>query len=67
MEVRHAEQLASHRQVERAYPATNSAGWDGVRGDSPIPIGIASTPRMRRFTDIWIAERKRQFGSAGAA
>lgn len=62
--------LASVRPLERACPVTNSADtrvWDGVRGDSPIPVEVASTPRMRRFTDIWITERKRQLASEGAA
>lgn len=62
--------LASARALERGCDVTTGAeprAWNGVAGDSPVPIDVASTPRMRRFTDIWIAEQKRQIAIEGAA
>ncbi len=62
--------LASVRALERGCDVTTGTeprAWNGVAGDSPVPIDVASTPRMRRFTDICITERKRQLAAAEAA
>ena len=61
--------LASVRPVERPCPVTTSAEprmWVGVIGEYPVPVDVASTPRMRRFTDIWVSEYRRQLASTGA-
>lgn len=62
--------LASVGLLERACPVTTSAEprvWNGIIGDSRVPVGVASTPRMRRFTEIWVNDLKRQQANAGAA
>lgn len=61
--VEHDESVAQHPEVERVSPVTtgrDGRAWNGVLGDWPIPVEIAVTPRMRRFTDIWVGEFRRQ-------
>lgn len=31
-------------------------------GDPDIPVSLAGSPRLRRFTAIWVAELRRQWG-----
>jgi hypothetical protein len=62
------EPLAFPTAPERTCPVT--AKRDDVSlaarrrfcGDSPIPVDLAPTPLMRRFTEIWIAQIRSQNG-----
>lgn len=59
----HETSLAKQRPAERVWDATDRT--TSTEQSMPL-LGMASTPRMRRFTDIWVAECRRQLAGPEA-
>lgn len=57
--------LAESRPAERPCEPAREAG--APTSAAYLPVDVAPTPRMRRFTDIWVAERRRQLSAMEAA